>query len=351
MKEVVSLAKKLISFPTIAENLKEKHRCIDFVMAYLKGTGLKLKKLEFDGIPSLVISFDGKKKQRVWMNGHLDVVPADMYKGVEKKGRLYGRGSLDMKTGAAAAIVLMKELSTLKKKLSVGLMLVTDEEIGGVNGSKKLMQLGYTSDFLICCESTDLNIINKGKGILGLELTAKAKATHGAHPWQGVNAIEQFYAEFQKFKKMFKDPMKLGKNKWVTTYSLNMINSGTAHNKVPDECAGYVDIRHIDNFDKMKFVKRLKKETGFKVDVKSNEPIFFTDEKNQMFNKFLAIAKKHNPKCQIKHMNGATDTRFFTMPAGQFGPSGKGMHAEEEYVDIKSVKTAYNVWKEFILSL
>ncbi|MBW3004111.1 hypothetical protein KY337_06120, partial [Candidatus Woesearchaeota archaeon] len=68
MKEVVSLAKKLISFPTIAENLKEKHRCIDFVMAYLKGTGLKLKKLEFDGIPSLVISFDGKKKQKVWMN-------------------------------------------------------------------------------------------------------------------------------------------------------------------------------------------------------------------------------------------------------------------------------------------
>ncbi|MEA3429930.1 MAG: M20/M25/M40 family metallo-hydrolase [Nanoarchaeota archaeon] len=356
MKEqIIELAKKLILFKSTVDNPEEKQNIIDFVIEYLKNYDVKTEKLEFEGVPSLVVTFDGEKKQKVWMNGHIDVVPADddMYEAFEKDGRLYGRGALDMKTNAAASIMLMVEFSKMEKKPSVGLMLVTDEEIGGFNGSKKLMEAGYTGDFLICCEPTSLDVKNKAKGIFGVELVAKGKSAHGAYPWDGENAIYNFYPEFEKVKKMFTDPMTLNVDVWDTTYSLNRLNSGTANNKVPDECKGYVDIRYTDKFDKEQFIEKVKAETKFEVKVVMDAPMFFTDQSNPMFMKFIEIARKHNPELKIKHGNGASDTRFFSeagLAATEFGGTGEGMHSENEYIEINSVLKSYEVWKEFILS-
>lgn len=124
------------------------------------------------------------KKFRVILNAHLDVVSGkdEQFQHFQSKDRFYGRGAIDMKGGVSIEILVFKELA---KKLyyPIALQLVTDEEIGGFNGTKYQIEKGVKSDFVIAGESTDFGINNQAKGINWVKNKIKGKTAHGgAYP-------------------------------------------------------------------------------------------------------------------------------------------------------------------------
>ncbi len=139
----------------------------------------------------------------VHLNGHFDVVPAgagwtmDPFGGVVKDGRIYGRGSSDMKAGITAAVYAAEAIRRAGIPLvgSVEISGTVDEESGGFAGMAYLAQQGRISasrtDAVIITEPTDTDRVYIGhRGVYWFEVTTRGRIAHGSMPFLGVNAIE-----------------------------------------------------------------------------------------------------------------------------------------------------------------
>ncbi|MEU6660423.1 ArgE/DapE family deacylase [Streptomyces sp. NPDC046821] len=163
--------------------------------------------LGFDGRPQLIARFAGTGGGRsLLFNGHIDVVSAEPrnewtsnpFVADVRDGRLYGRGTCDMKGGIAAAVIAAETLAALGIRLPGDLLIntATDEEW---NGAGTLASVGYgvRADAAIVPEPTDLDVVTAQRGILGGSVTVAGVPGHAEYPpgdWRtggAVNAIEK----------------------------------------------------------------------------------------------------------------------------------------------------------------
>jgi succinyl-diaminopimelate desuccinylase len=140
----------------------------------------------------------------VHLNGHFDVVPVgdgwtvDPFGGVVRDGRIYGRGSCDMKAGITAAIYATEAIrrSGIALHGSIEISGTVDEESGGFAGMAWLAEHGRVSadrtDAVIITEPTDTDRIYIGhRGVYWFEVMTRGRIAHGSMPFFGVNAISQ----------------------------------------------------------------------------------------------------------------------------------------------------------------
>lgn len=349
------LAQKLISIKSTAENKRALDQALLFALSNLKG--YQVERFHNKGVESVLIYNTQKKpkKFKILLNGHLDVVPGKEYQYEPKiKGdRLYGVGSMDMKASVACLIMVFDELAN-KVKYPLGLQLVTDEEIGGFNGTKYQIDKGIKADFVIAGESTSLNIVNKAKGIIWAKISSKGKTAHGAYPWKGVNAIWQMNKFLNLLEKSYPIP---SKEIWKTTVNLSRIETtNQALNKIPDDCTVWLDIRYIPE-DSDNIIDSLKKmmPAQFKLEIITKEPPLFVKDDNH----YLKILKKQgelvtNKKVVLYGAQGTSDARHFTkvnIDGIEFGPTGGNIGADNEWVSIKSLEQYCQILKNFLFSL
>ena len=155
----------------------------------------------FSGSPNLAGVKKGKGNgHSIVLNGHVDVVPEgdldgwdeDPYSGVVKDGKMYGRGSTDMKGGNAAMLFALKAIHELGLEVKGDIIFhsVIEEESGGA-GTLAAILRGYTGDAAIIPEPTQMKIFPKQQGSLWFRLTIKGVSAHGGARYLGVNAIEK----------------------------------------------------------------------------------------------------------------------------------------------------------------
>ncbi len=352
--DILSLAKKLISVPSTKENPQDLIKVLELAKKELNG--FSSESFVKNGVHSLLVFNTDKRPSRfkIILNAHLDVVPAkkEQFQPVEKNGRLYGRGAIDMKAAAAVEILVFKNIAK-KIKYPLGLQLVTDEEIGGHNGALYQIEEGVRADFTLAGEQTDFAVNNQAKGVIWLKLKANGKAAHGAYLWEGVNAIWKIKDFLDRLEKEFPVPTK---EVWKTTVNLARVEtSNQTFNKVPEDCVVSLDIRYIPK-DKNSILKKIKKiSQGFDITINENEPIHFTSENNQYLKQLRNITKGVLGKLpSIVSTHGASDIRHFTQEGGAgviFGPIGFGLHTNEEWVNIKSLAEYYQILERFLYSL
>jgi succinyl-diaminopimelate desuccinylase len=140
----------------------------------------------------------GSGEPTVVLNGHLDTVPAGdpdrwdhpPFGGERDDGRLYGRGSVDMKAGLAVAMVTMVDF---RDRLEPGAgTLVFHGAIGeetGDPGTRTLLEEGYDGTYGIVLEPTDFRVATRAKGLVCYNLTVHGESSHASRPDQGDNAI------------------------------------------------------------------------------------------------------------------------------------------------------------------
>lgn len=154
----------------------------------------------YAGRPNMVAIRKGSGGGRsLVLNGHVDTIPLEPLDGWTQDplggkvidGRLYGRGSSDMKSGLAAMTMAMDCLVRLGIRLKgdVIMQYVVDEEQTG-NGTLSCVQRGYTADAGICCETSSMHIQPACIGRIWFEILVKGKAAGIQRRFEGVSAIE-----------------------------------------------------------------------------------------------------------------------------------------------------------------
>lgn len=352
MDSVLQLSRQLIEIPSTQDSPEALKDALNVAKGVLKE--FAYKSFTKNKIPSLLFYNTNKlpKRFKILLNAHVDVVPAkkEQFIPKEKNGRLYGRGTYDMKAAGAAMILLFKELAnTLSYPL--GLQLVTDEESGGFYGTKHQIERGMRADFVIAGEPTDLGINNEAKGISWAKVKTKGKSAHGAYPWNGDNAIWKMKTFLDNIEREFPVPKK---EIWQTTVNLAKIEtSNQTFNKVPDDCRISLDIRYIPK-DAKTVINRIENllPEDARVEIIMKEPAQYTDAKNPYILSLQKITKKIAGKISpviVKH--GSSDIRHFNQAGCDgitFGPVGAGHHGNNEWVSIKSVEDYYQILKTFL---
>lgn len=355
LNTIVSLTEKLISIRSVPENRKALEKILELVLSNLKGR--TIERFDHNGVKSALIYNSRKrpKKFKIILNGHLDVIPGKerQYLPHIKGNRLYGVGSMDMKASVACLLLVFKEVVD-KIHYPLALQLVTDEEVGGFEGTKHQIDKGVRADFVIAGEPTNFDIVTKAKGVLWMRISAKGKTAHGAYPWRGNNAIWKMTEFLRLLQKKYPIPKQQG---WVTTVNLSKIETtNTAFNKIPDDCTVELDIRYIPE-DSDTIVKEIKKiiPKGFVLDILCKEPALFNDERNPYFKIFREIGKQVIKRDLIlRGAQGSSDARHFrrvNCPGIEFGPIGHGIGSDDEWVDIRSLEKYYHILKSFLLRL
>ncbi len=347
-REIIALTSKLMRFRSVKGNPSELKRIIDFVEKFYKGDSLVIKRFVKNNKHSIVIMPKGVKKTKLLFLCHADVVEADNKDFLPKvKGdRLFGRGSADMKSGLAIAMLLMKE----HKDKPIGLMVTTDEEVSGADGAG-LLSKKYSADFIIATECSDLNITCKEKGVFWVKLIARGKSTHGSRPWTGINAADMLIEAYGRLRKNLPQ---LKNEAWKTTMSLGLFNAGKAPNIVPGEAEMVLDIRYTEekSTDKLiKIIKQAIRKENIKIEIISKAPLLINKKDNCNIRMLSDSAKKilgKRPKLLGEH--GASDARFFAGKAAcvMYGPYGYNLHGKNENVTISSCGKCYRALEELI---
>jgi succinyl-diaminopimelate desuccinylase len=183
----------------------------------------------------------------------MDVVPEgsrshwkyDPYGGVVEGGRIYGRGSCDMKGGLAAMIILAKTLRESRfPRGEVVFQFVIGEETGEPGTKHLLLREGVKGDYGIVLEPTAMRVATAEKGLAWFRITLAGKPAHASVAEQGVNAIEKAVKlggrliEYDKRLRTHSHPL-LGSPKCTMT----MIHGGTKENTIPESCSLILDRR------------------------------------------------------------------------------------------------------------
>lgn len=204
----------------------------------------------FAGSPNVVGVLKGAGGGRsILLNGHVDVVPEgqrnqwehDPYSGEVVDGKLYGRGSTDMKGGNTALLLALGAIQGLGLKLKGDVIFqsVVEEESGGA-GTLAAIVRGYRADAALIPEPTNLRIFPKQQGSMWFRIEVKGLSAHGGTRYEGVSAIEKslvVIGHIQELEKVrnarIKDPL-YANNPIPIPINLGVIQGGNWPSSVPD---------------------------------------------------------------------------------------------------------------------
>src|SRR5690349_16593943 len=257
------LLAKLVSFDTTSRgsNLE----LIEWVEAYLDGLAVPHRRVpNADGTKTNLMATIGPAVEGgAVLSGHTDVVPVDgqpwstdPFDLVEKDGRLYGRGTCDMKGFLALALAAAPELAKTAKK-PVHLAFSYDEEIGclGAPHMIEVIRRELPAPALVVVgEPTNMEAVNGHKGIATFTVTVTGREAHSSQTQQGASAVMEAIPLMASLRALAErlereaDPASPFTPKGATL-TIGMIHGGTAHNILARECKFVFDLRCPPGFE------------------------------------------------------------------------------------------------------
>ncbi|WP_242486905.1 peptidase [Peribacillus sp. TH16] len=205
---------------------------------------------DFKGNPNLVAIKRGiGNGKSLILNGHIDVVPEgdhaawhdDPYSGMAKDGKVFGRGTTDMKGGNVSLLLALEAIieSGIQLKGDVIFQSVIEEESGGA-GTLAAVLRGYRADGAIIPEPTNMKLFPLQQGSMWFRLIVKGKSAHGGTRYEGVSAIDKAISVMLEIKKLEQERNEslrhsLYKNvKIPIPINIGSIQSGNWPSSVPD---------------------------------------------------------------------------------------------------------------------
>lgn len=237
---------QLIKLRTITSDQHANLAALDYIERFLRARGMLTERHVWDGYGSLVATTRSMKHPAVLLNAHLDVTPgpAELFTLREAGDRLYGRGVFDMKFAIAAYLQLVDDLQDRLEEYDFGIMITTDEEVGGFKGVSKLTAAGYlpTKVCITPDGGDDWAIETLAKGVWHARITVPGKNAHSSRPWEGENAIDKLFTLLTQIKQQFAEARP---DVLSSTLSVSTIQAGDAINQVPSEASADIDMRTI----------------------------------------------------------------------------------------------------------
>lgn len=304
--------------------------------------------------------------KRLVFSGHLDTVPiGDMawdippFSGEVKNGRLYGRGSTDMKSGLLALMYAFIYVKVAQLPFEGELVFAaTFGEETGSEGAKVMVEEKQIPPFdaMVIGEPSDNRIFVAHKGVLWVEVSSMGKTAHGSMPDQGINAIlplnrfinglEDIRFEYKKHS-LLTDP----------TMSVTTIKGGMKTNVIPDQCTLTLDIRTLPDQKHDQILQQLKDVAKKVMDqnpvasikIKPNLDLsgIATDPAAEIVEAACSVMQQTTD--DVRGVNYFTDGSVFSgYGEGDIVVLGPGIpelaHQPDEYVEIDKYKQAISIY-------
>ena len=270
---------RLVSFDTTSRD--SNLGLIEFVEDYLKSHGLKplLVPNSKGTKANLYVTIGPDQPGGIILSGHTDVVPvdgqpwtSDPFKTVERDGKLYGRGTSDMKSFCAIALAFVPKFIAAKGKTPIHVALSYDEEIGCLGVRPLIAQV--MSDLprpkmVIIGEPSDMQVVNAHKGIRAFRTTVTGREAHSSHTDKGVNAVMVAAELITYLETLAEDMRRRGDASQrfdppYTTVQSSVIHGGTALNILARECTFHWEYRFLPGTDEEetyeRFVRHAREE-------------------------------------------------------------------------------------------
>lgn len=254
----LDILKTLVGFDTTSR--RSNLALIDWVEAYLDGHGVPHRRVpNDDGSKSNLIATVGPAVEGgAVLSGHTDVVPVDgqpwdtdPFETVEHDGRIYGRGTCDMKGFLALALGAVPDLIAAKPRKPVHLAFSYDEEIGCLGAPSMIAVIRKelpAPAFVVVGEPTDMVAVSGHKGISYFRVTVTGREAHSSQTQLGVSAIMEAVALMASLAELSArlereaDPASPFTPKGATL-TIGLVNGGTAGNILARECSFLFDLR------------------------------------------------------------------------------------------------------------
>ena len=364
--KVIDIAQNLMRFRTETGNIPEIEKCLEYAISLFDGLEVKGGIYHFDNAsPVLFLSNEETDNYDVVCLGHLDVVPAtdDMFSPYIKDGKLYGRGSLDMKSFAAVALNSLEHVVKNKLPLKFAVILSTDEEKGS-KSTHAFMDAHPNLKAKIVLDNDvggDINkIVSKCKNPVFVKIIAEGQAAHGSTPWEGIDANEILMETLHNIRQIYPYYSKGGvnpQNKWIDTVHVAIMNGGEVSNVIARHAEAVLDFRLTENSTVENLKRNLDKcmAQGATYKISSESTPVVMDENNPYILDYKHFAEQAlGHPLEFEHIGGATDSRAFAVRGSiviMHSGTGEGMHAEGEYVEVNSVEKIADTQIKFLNKL
>lgn len=273
------LLSRLIAFDSVSRH--SNLPLADFIADYLDRPGITVERLpNEDGDKTNLVAVAGAGRGRgdrdgLVLSGHMDVVPADEaewqsdpFTLTERDGRLFGRGSSDMKGFLALAINRLATADLDRLTAPLALVLTYDEEVG-TRGARRFAEAWPDPAGLprrtVIGEPTGLRVARMHKGHIKLRLTFVGKPAHSGYPHLGHNAIEPagraIVALAELRRELERERPELGRFfEPVPFVTLNVaqVTGGVAVNIIPERCVLEVGVRLLPGMDREPTLQRIR---------------------------------------------------------------------------------------------
>jgi acetylornithine deacetylase len=368
MDELEKLLSDLVSINSINPDLVTgspgEGEIARYIADWLKLNDVEVELVEsVSGRPNVVgIARGTGSGKTLLLNGHMDTVGvagmADAHQPLIKDGRLYGRGSYDMKGGVAACLLAVAEARKQRLHGDVIFTGVIDEEYASV-GTMDLAKR-FRADGAIVAEFTELQLILAHRGFVWLEVETIGKAAHGSRPDLGVDAIVKMGKVLSEIEKLDQTLRANPTHPLLGSGSLHasLIHGGQELSSYPERCLLSVERRTLPGETPEAVEAEL---VGIAQKVQRSDPSFQTvvrrgidrspletSEEAEIVKAIQAASVKvlDHPS-QIAGVQFWTDAAVLSaagIPSVLFGPAGSGAHAVEEWVDLASVKACAEIY-------
>jgi acetylornithine deacetylase len=356
LSEVAELAAELVAIDSVNPGLVDggagEREIAAFVAGWCGAAGLDVDLLEpVDGRTSVVAVARGAGDGRsLMLNAHLDTVSVDAmddpFTPRLEDGRLYGRGSYDMKGALAAAMLATRDAAAAGLAGDVVLAAVADEELGSV-GTQAVVERLQT-DAAIVCEPTELRVATAHRGFVAFEIETSGVAAHGSMPELGDDAIAKIAPVLARIAE---------RDAELAREQHPLLRCGSIHASL---VAGGQDLFSYAARCVLGAERRtLPGETGVEEELRAiagdaelrvlvaRDP-FEIDRGHELVGTVLAAASETG----VVGMPFWTDAGLIAaagIPTVLYGPCGTGAHAAVEWVEIASLERCREVYLQAAL--
>lgn len=338
------------------------------IKAVLEQYGIESQLFPYgEGRANLVARLRGQRPgRRLIFNGHLDTVPVGEmawdvppFSGEIREGRLYGRGSTDMKSGLLALLYAFIYTKVSGTRFDGELLFTaTFGEENGSEGAKVMVEEKQIPPFdaMVIAEPTHNRIFVVHKGVLWVEVVSTGKTAHGSMPDQGINAIlpiNQFINRLKQVKLAYEPHPLLSK----PTISITTIHGGMKTNVIPDRCKLTLDIRTLPGQKHEEILGELQKiadevmaqdpSASLEIKAEISMPGIATDPSSALVQAACQVMQV-GPEA-VAGVNYFTDGSIFsTYSQGEIILLGPGIpelaHQPDEYVEVDRYTEAIQIY-------
>ena len=380
-KNVVEIAKELIAVPSFLGAPHKEERVGEVIKGYLDRRGIEVHSQEVgEHRENIVAVLHGKGNGKsLMLNGHLDTVPPgemkDAFSPRVQKGKLFGRGSADMKGALAAMVVALMDIAKSGIELAGDLIFlgVVGEETGSPGMDYFLNHSQIKPDFAVVGEPTSLEIGIAHKGVAWIHLVTEGVPAHGSTPEKGVNAILHMMEIIGAIQANLIPKLANKSHPLIGSPSINIgeISGGTDPNIVPEKCIVGIDRRWIpgeshasimgefhgvfgevqrqipDLKAKVSFIEAFDKVPHEPFEIASDHP--FVIKMSEVAKKSLGIVPR---KVNLNYWTDGALLCKAGIPTLIFGPGAPAQaHTKNEFVETEELVKAAQIYRQLALEI